>query len=131
MEKLRKMFSNISLAFKDIYRTYPITIIVVYITTLIYAFGTSHFLNEFNKNDGLMVMTVWAIGTFFVENWFSKKSVKIIGYNVFRNVTLYCEITKKPSGWDKDFAFDNCTVYWGGTWEYVDGVPQPIVSNAK
>ena len=79
MEKLKKIFSNISLAFKDIYRTYPLTIIVVYITTLIYAFGTTHFLNEFNKNDGLMVMIVWAIGMFFVENCFSKKSFKIIG----------------------------------------------------
>lgn len=79
MGKLKNLLSNVSQSVKDTFKKYPITIIVVYITTLIYAFGTTHFLKEFNKNDGLMVMAVWAIGAFFVENWFSKKSFKFIG----------------------------------------------------
>ena len=79
MGKLKNLLSNVSQSVKDTFQKYPITIIVVYITTLIYAFGTTHFLKEFNKNDGLIVMAVWAIGAFFVENWFSKKSFKFIG----------------------------------------------------
>jgi hypothetical protein len=37
-------------------------------------------------------------------------------------------VEEKPVGWDKDFAEKNCEVYWKGTWEYVDGIPQPIAN---
>ena len=59
------------------------------------------------------------------------ESVEKIGKSAFQNVTIYCEIDKKPSGWNDDFEFDSCGVYWGGTWEYVDGEPQPIINDAE
>ena len=97
-------------------------------------FGVFSYLPSLEKielNDGLKEIGSDCFYKHNLKYIVIPKSVKIIGNNAFRNVTLYCETTKKPSGWDKDFAFDNCTVYWGGTWEYVDGVPQPIVSEAE
>ena len=39
MGKLKKIFSNISDSIRETYKKFPMTIIVVYMLTLIYAFG--------------------------------------------------------------------------------------------
>lgn len=57
-----------------------------------------------------------------------------ISYNAFRDctsLTIYSEATSKPNGWDSDWNYSNCPVYWyseseptssGNYWHYVDGV---------
>ena len=45
-------------------------------------------------------------------------SVTSIGWCAFRdcsNVTIYCEATSKPSGWDSDWNYSNRPVVWGYT----------------
>lgn len=43
------------------------------------------------------------------------------------NLTIYCEASSQPSGWVKNWKSSNTPVYWAGQWEYVDGVPTPII----
>ena len=60
-------------------------------------------------------------------------SVQFIGSYAFdqdmltNSLTIFCEASSKPSGWDNSW---NCwdygkriPVYWSGQWSYVDGVP--------
>jgi len=28
-------------------------------------------------------------------------------------LTIYCEATSKPSGWDRDWNYSECPVVWG------------------
>ena len=95
------------------------------------AFSLLPSLEKIELNDGLKEIGSVCFYYHNLEYIVIPKSVNKIGNNAFRNVILYCEATEKPSGWDDDFALVNCIVYWGGTWEYVDGVPQPIVSEAE
>ncbi len=41
------------------------------------------------------------------------------------SLTIYCEASSKPSGWDSDWNKSNRPVYWEGEWSYVNGVPTP------
>ena len=44
------------------------------------------------------------------------KSVSLIGYNAFKNctnLTIYCEASSKPEGWDAEWNSSNCPVVWG------------------
>ena len=55
-------------------------------------------------------------------------SVSSYAFDGCTNLTvIYCEAAAQPSGWSSKWLY-NCdaTVYWGGQWEYVDGVPTPI-----
>lgn len=64
-------------------------------------------------------------------------SVEYIGANAFEgcwNVTIYCEATEQPSGWEQSWNSDDRPVYWysateptesGSYWHYVDGVATP------
>ena len=61
-------------------------------------------------------------------------SVISIGERAFSgcaSLTIYCEATSKPSGWNPTWNYSNCPVYWysenkpttdGSYWHYVDGV---------
>ncbi len=53
-------------------------------------------------------------------------SVTTIGKNPFQslyNLTIYCEASATPSGWDSDWNESNCPVEWGITYEdYLDKV---------
>ena len=79
MGKLKTLFSNMSNSIKETYKKFPITIIIAYIITLIYAFGSHDFIRTFEKEDWLFVMIIWAIGAFFSETFFSKRKMKILG----------------------------------------------------
>ena len=95
------------------------------------AFAYFSSLEKIELNDGLK--EIWT-GCFTFHNLdyvVIPESVEKIEAEAFQNVTIYCEASKIPWGWNKDFALNNCVVYWGGTWEYVDGVPQPIVSEVE
>jgi len=89
------------------------------------AFGWLVTLEKIELNDGLKEIGSSCFYFHNLEYIVIPKSVEIIGAEAFRNVTLYCEIEKKPLGWDENFAGENCKVYWGGTWEYVEGIPRP------
>lgn len=49
-------------------------------------------------------------------------------YNCRSLTDIYCEVTSQPVKWSY-YWLDDCqaTVHWGGTWEYVDGVPKKIL----
>lgn len=54
-------------------------------------------------------------------------SVLKINNWVFDYGNIYCEVDKKPEGWENHFAYKSAKVYWAGEWEYDDnGVPHPI-----
>lgn len=56
------------------------------------------------------------------------ESVTSIGKEAFVNcstLTIYCETSSKPSGWDKEWNSSNRPVYWNDEWSYVSGVPTP------
>ena len=47
------------------------------------------------------------------------------------NLTIYCEVESKPSGWSSSWNYSNRPVYWAGEWKYVDEVPTPIESGGE
>lgn len=79
MGKLKKIFSNISDSIRETYKKFPMTIIVVYMLTLIYAFGSDDFLRTFDREYWYAVFIISGVGTLFVETMFTKKWFKIIG----------------------------------------------------
>ena len=85
-------------------------------------------LEKIELNDGLKEIYANCFFYHNLEYLVIPKSVEKIEAQAFQNVTIYCEVEEKPVGWDKDFAENNCEVYWKGTWEYVDGIPQPIAN---
>lgn len=79
MGKIKNLFSNISNSMKETFKKFPITMMIVYITTLICAFGTEDFVEKFFDDMWFYMMGVWAIGTFFSEKMFKNNLVKILG----------------------------------------------------
>lgn len=47
------------------------------------------------------------------------------------NLTIYAEATSESSDWYSTWNSSDCPVYWGlnSTWEYIDGIPTPIVTD--
>ena len=79
--------------------------------------------------------SVESIGDFSFYNCYSLKyivipsSVMKIGTSIIGcgsgELKIYCESTTKPEDWNSEW--NNCgEIYWGGQWEYVDGIPTPI-----
>ena len=89
------------------------------------AFGYFSSLEKVELNDGLKEIGPLCFAYHNLEYIVIPKSVEYIGAEAFRNVTIYCEIEEKPIGWDENFAGENCKIYWGETWKYVEGVPRP------
>ena len=57
-------------------------------------------------------------------------SVEYIGGDAFYsdyNLIIFTNVESAPSGWESRWNATNYGVYWLGEWEYVDGVPTPIV----
>ena len=79
MVKLKKLFLSISNLIKDTFKKFPITIIIVYITTILCTFGTDDFVETFMDDSWFFMMGVWAIGTLFVEKTLNNKYTKIAG----------------------------------------------------
>ncbi len=95
------------------------------------AFAMFPTLEKIELNDGLKEIGMRCFEFHKLQYIVIPKSVEKINSEAFQNVTIYCEVSERPAGWHDDFALNNCTVYWGGTWEYVDGVPQPIVNEIE
>ena len=58
-------------------------------------------------------------------------SVTSIGESAFSgssSLKIYCESKTKPNGWHSSWLSSySAKIYWGDKWEYVDGVPTPII----
>lgn len=58
----------------------------------------------------------------------SVEKIADMAFVLCKNLTIYCEAESKPSGWGK--YWNNWgggrPTFWGGEWQYVDGVPTPI-----
>ena len=56
-------------------------------------------------------------------------SVTTIGataFSSYSNLTIYCEATERPDGWNWFWNDSDCPVYWAGEWHYDDnGNPTP------
>lgn len=78
MEKIKNFFLKMSKLVLDIYKKYPITTIVVYLTTLIIAFGFDDFLDTF-YDEWFPFIGVFIIGTVFVETEFKNSKLKGVG----------------------------------------------------
>ena len=79
MGKIRKIFSTVYDSIKGSLKKFPITMVIVYFTTLICTFGTDDFIETFMDDAWFAMMGIWAIGTLFFETFFKKDLVKIIG----------------------------------------------------
>ena len=79
MGKLKKFFSNISNSRKETFKKFPITIIIVYLTTILCVFGTEDFVETFLDDMWFYMMGVWAIGTLFSEKFFKNNYLKAAG----------------------------------------------------
>ena len=78
MNKISNFFSNISISIKEFIKYYPVSIILVAILTLYYAFNTSVSNNiSFIFN----TLIIFFFGTLFTETTFNnKKTAKIISF---------------------------------------------------
>ena len=79
MGKLKTFFSNISNSLKETFKKFPITIIIVYLTTILCVFGTEDFVETFLDDMWFYMMGVWAIGTLFSEKFFKNNYLKTAG----------------------------------------------------
>ena len=79
MGKLKNLFSNISNSLKETFKKFPITIVIVYLTTLVCALGTDDFVETFFDDMWFYMMGVWAIGTLFSEKFFKNNYVRAAG----------------------------------------------------
>ena len=78
MGKLKTLFFNLSNSLKETFKKFPITIIIVYLTTIICAFGTEDFIEAFMDDMWFYAMGVWAIGTLFSEKFFKNNIIRAI-----------------------------------------------------
>ena len=90
MGKIRKIFSTVYDSIKESLKKFPITMVIVYFTTLKCTFGTDDFIETFMDDAWFAMMGIWAIGTLFFEIFFKKDLVKIIGGVVSFIIALGC-----------------------------------------
>ena len=79
MGKLKNLFLNLSNSIKETFKKFPITMIIVYLTTIVCAFGPEDFVETFMDDMWFYLMGVWAIGTLFSESFFKNKIVRAVG----------------------------------------------------
>ena len=79
MGKFKKLFSNISNLIKETFKKFPITMVIVYLTTIVCAFGTDDFVEVFVDDMWFLMMGIWAIGTLFSEKYFKNEFVRAAG----------------------------------------------------
>lgn len=79
MGKLKTFFSNISNSLKETFKKFPITIIIVYLTTIVCVLGTDDFVEAFLDDMWFYMMGVWAIGTLFSEKFFKNIYLRSFG----------------------------------------------------
>ena len=90
MGKIKNMFSAISNSVKESLKKFPITMIIVYFTTLICTFGSEDFIGDFIDEQWFLMMGIWALGTLFTEVFFKKDIVKVVGGIISFIIALGC-----------------------------------------
>ena len=79
MGKLKNLFLGISNSLKETFKKFPITIVIVYLTTIVCAFGTDDFVETFLDDMWFFMMIAWAIGTLFSEKFFKNNYLRATG----------------------------------------------------
>lgn len=91
MGKIKNMISGLSNESKELFKKFPVTMVLIAICTFLYAImaGDYDFIRDteiFEKCTTFCV--IWGIGTFFTETFFSNKVKKIISYGVTGGISL-------------------------------------------
>lgn len=79
MGKIKNMLSSIWSSIKQTYNKFPLTIITVYILTLIIIIGVDFIIPDEILTDILTIISISGIGIFFTETLTNEKNKKIIG----------------------------------------------------
>ena len=98
MEKLKKIFSGISNLVKATFKEFPITMVIIYVTTLICTFGTDEFLDKFIGDYWIIAMGLGALGTLLTEQTFKNKIKKGIGIVVSLLIAFVIRIVLDEPG---------------------------------
>ena len=83
-------------------------------------------LKKVTITGGSTILDYAFYGCSSLKNIVISNSVTHIGGNAFKNcsnLTIYCEVSSIPSGWNSNWNPSNCPVYWSNEWKYVNGVP--------
>lgn len=85
MSKIKNLLSKLSQDLKDLVRKFPVTMLIIIFLTLLFTIIIDQNFSR-NTREILekieMFCMIWAIGSFFTETFFEKKSIKIISYMV-------------------------------------------------
>lgn len=75
MEKLKNLFKDATELIKSTYQKFPITVVVIFIVTAIYALAPESFIETFNEKELYVVFALGGLGTLFSEIWFAKNNL--------------------------------------------------------
>ena len=79
-------------------------------------FGVSG-LKELILPDGLETIQSAALGCMNLEKLVIPNSVNNMSHNIFqvkpKNLTIYCEVSTKPTNWSNDWNDSSSQVIWG------------------
>ena len=75
MEKLKNLFKDATELIKSTYQKFPITVVVIFIVTAIYALAPESFIETFNEKELYVVFALGGLGTLFSEIWFTKNNL--------------------------------------------------------
>ena len=98
MRKIKKLFSNISNLLKETFKKFPITIVIVYLTTIVCAFGTDSFVDMFFEDLWFVMMGIWALGTLFSEKYFKNNIIRGIAQIVAFIIAFIFRLILQDSG---------------------------------
>lgn len=79
MGKIKKLFSKISTSIKETYQNFPITIILIYLLTIIFVVGYDFIFSDEILERIMLIGSLTAVGTFFSENYCTNKKTKTLG----------------------------------------------------
>ena len=143
IDEVKKIFTDFS---GDTYEIYEYAfyentnITSVVIPNCVTSIGDNAFYNCRSLTSITIPDSVTSIGSYAFYDCSSLTSITIpdsvtsIGSGAFRacwKITIYCEAESQPTGWSSDWNSSNRTVYWGGEWEMVEGVPVSIESGVE
>lgn len=79
MEKLKKLLINASTLLKTVYKRFPITMVIIYLVTMIFVFGTEDFIDKLFDGEWMAMFAIATLGIVLVETWSENKIIKTIG----------------------------------------------------
>lgn len=79
MGKIKKLFSNISTSLKETYRKFPITIIAIFLLTIVIVFGEDFLLADNVLEHLVCIGSFSIVGILFSETYSKEKKFKVLG----------------------------------------------------